>query len=199
MSTEQIIKKSKIKKSKIKLIIEEDFDISKLKNLPELLVNYCFSFLSTPETPEQRLRFGCPDSDLYTNGELNTEKMKEYQDACDRFFTQTEEKKAAWWNRPAVWWKKMVKTETERMWNEKYVPVITSRFKKMPNSKLKRLTEDLHLLNFGQDKSETKKSWIEYAVKYTPTKEWNRKFCLIVIMLSKGMKPTDLKEKFRDF
>jgi hypothetical protein len=55
----QIIKKSNVKKIKRKLIIEEEeFDIKRLKELPQSVVDYCFSFLSTPETSEQRRQTG---------------------------------------------------------------------------------------------------------------------------------------------
>jgi hypothetical protein len=189
------------KKIKRKLIIEEDeFDITRLRVLPQSVVDYCFSFLSTPETQEQK-KLGCVDGmPLYQNGSLDTELMKKYQDACDKWYSLTEEQRTAWRNRPAVWWKKMVKTETERMWNEKYVPVLTERFKKMKAEKLQDLTAGLDireydlsvsLLEFRPhgNRNQSKKDWMEHKLRITPTKELNRTFCLNLIMLSKGLRP----------
>jgi hypothetical protein len=193
MSTEQIIKKSNVKKIKRKLIIEEEeFDITRLKELPQSVVEYCFSFLSTPETSEQRRRFGCPDSspldfDLYKNGELNTELMKEYQDACDRFYSQTKEQQTAWWNRPAAWWTILVKHETFRVWETKYYPAVAARFQKMSNAHLSDVTEPLGGEKFFNGYQCSKKKWIinlKNKVK-RPYAEQTRKKMLELIILSK--------------
>lgn len=190
MSSQQIIKKSNDKKIKRKLIIEEDFDITRMKELPQSIVDYCFSFLSTPETPEQRRRLGCPDgilgSETYINGELNTEKMKEYQDACDRFFTQTAEQKAAWWKRPAAWWRDLQKEETWRVWENKHYPVVAARFQKMSNAHLKEVTEPLGGQMFFGGYQCSKKKWIINLKKTikAPTTEQSRKNILRLLILS---------------
>ena len=191
MSSEQIIiKKSKVKKSKVILIIEEDFDITKLKELPEALVNYCFSFLSTPETPEWLSR-NSPSTQIKiefdnvnwawvtkynTNPRMTKEKIKEWDT-----------------NRPSLWWDDLVIHEQQRMWNEKYIPVLTERFNKMPTAKLRNLTDGINGLRFqgkGQ-KNESKKSWMKNQLEMTPTSEISRKWCLWLIFLSQGLTPTN--------
>ena len=191
----QIIKKSNVKKIKRKLIIEEDFDITRLKELPQLVVDYCFSFLSTPETPEQRRRLGCPDgilgSEIYKDGVMNTVAMKEYQDAYNRFFTQTKEQQAAWWNRPAVWWATLVKDETFRVWEIKHYPAVAARFQKMSNAHLKKVTEPLQLYAFNgiwSEGNKSKKHWIinfKRIVRSSSAEETRKKMLALIILSSR--------------
>jgi hypothetical protein len=192
MSTEQIIKKSNVKKIKRKLIIEEEeFDITRLKELPQSVVDYCFSFLSTPETLEQCLRLGCPDGmsgfELYKDGVLNAELMKEYQDACNRFYTQPKEQQAAWWIRPAAWWVTLVKYETFRVWETKYYPAVAARFQKMSNAHLSDVTEPLGGEMFYNGYQCSKKKWIINLKNKVrrPYAEQTRKKMLELIILSK--------------
>jgi len=175
MSTEQII----TKKIKRKLIIEEEeFDITRLKELPQSVVNYCFSFLSTPETLPYRITGG-------------NDGLREHDEFYSNLAKKTLEEQKAWRNRPAAWWEQLVKDETFRVWEIKYYPAVAARFQKMSNAHLKKVTEPLQFHAFNgiwSEGNKSKKHWIrnfKRIVRGTSSVEIRKKILKLIILSKK--------------
>lgn len=168
MSQQLITKTKPNKKSKnIIFVIEGEFDITRMCELPDHIVHYCISFLATEEgegyfernTPPIILTYcatsGCP--------------LTEFRH-----------------NRPSKWFDNLLRSETERLWNTKYVPMLTKAFTKMTKAQIHYLTR----LKFGciyYDKLQSRASWIKKKLDFNNFKGDYRLECIETILLSKGL------------
>lgn len=169
MSQQLITKTKPNKKSKknIIFVIEGEFDITRMSELPDHIVHYCISFLATEEgegyfkrnTPPIILTYcatrGCP--------------LTEFRH-----------------NRPSKWFDNLLRSETERLWNTKYVPMLTKAFNKMTRDQIQKITRFNNWWGFVKG-CDTKSDWIKRKLDFGNYKDNYRKQCIETILLSKGL------------
>lgn len=164
-------KKSNRKSKKIIFVIEGEFDITKMSELPDHIVHYCISFLSTEETGYYFQRnYPLPNS----------------RGHCE--LTEDEQRIVNDWrhNRPSKWFEKLLRSETELLWNTKYVPMLTKAFTKMPKAQIHHLTR-LNPRCIYYDKLHSRASWIKRKIDFNNFKGDYRLECIETILLSKGL------------
>ena len=163
MSQQLITKTKPNKKSKkIIFVIEGEFDITKMSELPDHIVHYCISFLSTEEEVYYPDR-NAPDVNV-----------------CIRKWLDFRQ------NRPSKWFDNLLRSETERLWNTKYVPMLTKAFNKIPVARLQKITR-FDNENAFDKRFEPKKNWIKTILDFKKFSGDYRTECVEKILLSKGL------------
>ena len=166
MSQQLITKNKSNRKSKnIIFVIEGEFDITRMSELPDHIVHYCISFLAAEENEYYFERKGPPVQDQ----EWLIEMKK---------FSQ---------NRPSKWFYKLLRSETERLWNTKYVPELTKAFNKIPVARLQKLTEFSYCFGMFYKKGNRKSDWIQSILNFKNFNLNYRTQCIETILLSKGL------------
>lgn len=161
--SQQLITKSNRKSKNTIFVIEGEFDITRMSELPDHIVHHCISFLAAEEElyyPERN----CPNVNICVQKWLD--------------FRQ---------NRPSKWFNNLIRSETERLWNTKYVPELTKAFNKIPVARLQKLTEFSHCFGMFYKKGNRKSDWIQSILNFENFNLNYRTQCIETILLSKGL------------
>lgn len=166
-TSKQNIKMSQqlITKKNIIFVIEGEFDITRMSELPDHIVHHCISFLAAEEELYYPERNAPPVVDQEW---LN--KLKDFRQ-----------------NRPSKWFDKLLRSETERLWNTKYVPELTKAFNKIPVARLQKLTEFSYCFGMFYKKGNRKSDWIQSILNFENFNVNYRTQCIETILLSKGL------------
>jgi hypothetical protein len=157
-----IPRKSNRKSKNIIFVIEGEFDITKMSELPDHIVHYCISFLATEEGEGWFERNAPRVEDWWT-------ELKEFRH-----------------NRPSEWFNNLLRSETERLWNTKYVPMLTKAFNKIPVALLQKITRFDNEIAFVKG-CDNKKNWISIILNFENFGGEYRTKCVERILLSKGL------------
>jgi len=162
-SNKEITLLKKKKNRKVILVIEGEFDITKMSELPDHIVHYCISFLSTEESPDYYCR------NFPEKGYESHQVVLNFRD-----------------NRPSKWFDNLLRSETELLWNSKYVPELTKAFNKIPKEQIRQMTYLNEHLRYWPS-IETKRDWIKKKLDFSYYKDDYRIKCIETILLSKGL------------
>lgn len=155
----EIEKREKLRvfREKTIFVVEGEFDMTKLQELPFEIVNYCLSFLTAKDKK----------TDSYSR-----------------------------------WFKELAFEELRRVWYSETAPVIRKRFEKMSKNQLIKLTENCYDSLYYTGVRQTKKDFINticvFPRLYNNFTNQKRE-CIEVILLSKGLSPATISQGGRDW